>query len=110
MKSLTLFRISMILVGIAAALVISPASKAQSEIAPDHFDGNDSWEAAARHEVARPKSQEQRAALQSNHHKLGSRAATQLIPKPQTVTRAGRRTPAIPRRRNAVAQARSFPN
>jgi hypothetical protein len=97
MKSLTLFRISMVLVGIAAALFISPASKAQSEIAPDHFDGNDSWEAAARHEVARPKSQEQRA-------------ATQPIPKLQTVTRAGRRTPAIPRRRKAVAQARSFPN
>jgi hypothetical protein len=81
MKSLDLFKLPGILVSLAAVLVLTPASKAQSEIAPDHFDGTDSWEAAAHHKVAGSKSQQERVATQANHHTLGSRASLQLITK-----------------------------
>lgn len=103
MKSLALFRIPVILAGLAATLVFSPASKAQSEIAPDHFDGTDSWEAAAHHKVAGSKSQQERVAIQANHRKLGSRAALHLTTNRQAPTRPSHSIPAIPDRRNVVA-------
>ena len=105
MKSLALFKISGILVGLAAVLVLSPASRGQSEIAPDHFDGTDSWEAAAHHKVAGSKSQQEPLATPANHHRPGSRAS--LTTKRQVTTRSGQRTqstPAIADRRKAVAQ------
>jgi hypothetical protein len=104
MKSLALFKIRVILAGLAAALVLSPASKAQSEIAPDHFDGTDSWEAAAHRKVAWSKSQQERVATQANHRKVASRAALQLATKRQAATRPGHSTPAIPDRRKVLAQ------
>ena len=84
MKSSVLFKIPGILVGLAAILVLSPASKAQSEIAPDHFDGTDSWEAAAHHKVAASKSQQERVATQVNHHRLVSRASREIATKRKT--------------------------
>ena len=104
MKSLALFKIRVILAGLAAALVLSPASKAQSEIAPDHFDGTDSWEAAAHHKVARSKSQQERVTTQANHRKVASRVALQLTAKREAATWPGHSTPAIPDRRKVVAQ------
>lgn len=44
MKSFIMLKMPMLLCGLGAALLLSPACKAQSEIAPDHFDGTDSWE------------------------------------------------------------------
>jgi len=43
-----LLKLTVLLFGVAAALVLTPACKAQSEISPDHFDGTDSWAEAAR--------------------------------------------------------------
>jgi len=40
-------RIALPLVVGAVALLWAPACKAQSEVSPDHFDGTDSWAAAA---------------------------------------------------------------
>lgn len=48
MKSFGLLKLPMILLGLGALAVGAPACKAQSEVSPDHFDGTDSWEAAAR--------------------------------------------------------------
>lgn len=48
MKRFILLKLSVLLFGISAALVLTPACKAQSEISPDHFDGTDSWARAAR--------------------------------------------------------------
>ena len=47
MKSFGMLRISMIVLGFAAAMSVAPQCRAQSEIDPDHFDGADSWQAAA---------------------------------------------------------------
>lgn len=55
-KLLSLLKIPMMLFGLAIAFVLAPACKAQSEVSPDHFDGTDSWEWAARHsEAQKPK-------------------------------------------------------
>jgi hypothetical protein len=53
MKPFGLLKVEMMLVGLAAGLILSPACRAQSEIDPDHFDGADSWEIRARKVVPR---------------------------------------------------------
>ena len=47
MKPSTLLRMTLGLAGLTAALVLAPASRAQADVAPDHFDGTDPWAAAA---------------------------------------------------------------
>ena len=47
MKSLGLKGV-LAIAGLAAGLILCPACKAQSEIAPDHFDGTDFWETRVR--------------------------------------------------------------
>jgi hypothetical protein len=42
-KPVVLFKLALVSFGIGAALLLTPACKAQSEISPDHFDGTDSW-------------------------------------------------------------------
>lgn len=55
MKSFGMLRISMIVLGFAAAVLIAPQCRAQSDVNPDHFDGTDSWQAAALAKVHVPK-------------------------------------------------------
>ena len=55
MKRFNLLKLSVVFLGIGAALVLTPACKAQSEISPDHFDGTDSWAMAARPVHAQPQ-------------------------------------------------------
>jgi hypothetical protein len=55
MKSFDMLRISMIVLGFAAAMLIAPQCRAQFEIDPDHFDGNDPWQAADLAKVHVPK-------------------------------------------------------
>jgi hypothetical protein len=50
-KSFVLWKLPLILVGLGAALFLSPACKAQSEVNPDHFDGTDSWQTAVAHQA-----------------------------------------------------------
>ena len=52
-KPFVLFKLTLAVFGIGAALLLTPACKAQSEISPDHFDGTDSW-AVAPHTVNAP--------------------------------------------------------
>lgn len=47
MKLSTLLRMTLGLAGLTAGLVLAPASRAQADVAPDHFDGTDSWATAA---------------------------------------------------------------
>lgn len=47
MKDLFAIRMGILLFGTSAVLLLAPASKAQFEISPDHFDGTDSWEMTA---------------------------------------------------------------
>lgn len=62
-KPFVLFKLTLVAFGIGAALLLTPACKAQSEISPDHFDGTDSWAVAA--QTVNPPVQKQRAAKAS---------------------------------------------
>jgi hypothetical protein len=48
MKPFTMLKLAVPLLGFGALLLFTPSCRAQSEISPDHFDGTDSWETAAR--------------------------------------------------------------
>lgn len=85
MKALSLFKMPVILVGLAMTLVLSPACKAQFEIAPDHFDGTDSWDTKA-HKVGPVRSHQMPAAGHANHNMPGFGA----IPGPTTTSLASK--------------------
>jgi hypothetical protein len=43
-----MLKLAVPLLGFGAVLLFTPSCRAQSEVSPDHFDGTDSWETAAR--------------------------------------------------------------
>ena len=61
MKSFTIYKLPAALLCLGGVLVLAPSSRAQSEVAPDHFDGTDSWAAAATAKVPAKKAQPQPA-------------------------------------------------
>jgi hypothetical protein len=83
MKPFGMLKIPVMLLGLGAALILSPACKAQAEIAPDHFDGTDSWDAphAAPHNVAAPRLKQTPPPLQTRNHQTDSPATLQLTSK-----------------------------
>jgi hypothetical protein len=79
MKPFSLLKIPVFLAGLAGLLFFTPACKAQSEISPDHFDGTDPWEVAARTPVApKAKAAAERGPYQAQNKKAGSGASLQL--------------------------------
>ena len=79
MKSFSLLKLPVLLVGFGALLLFSPACKAQSEVNPDHFDGTDTWEAAARRPVAsQGKAAQKSGALQAQSQKASASTNVQL--------------------------------
>lgn len=47
MKSFNFSKLALILFAVGGALTLAPGARAQSDVAPDHFDGTDPWAAAA---------------------------------------------------------------
>jgi hypothetical protein len=80
MKPFSLFKLPVLLLGFGAVLVLSPACKAQSEVNPDHFDGTDSWVAAALRPVPASKAKQSlaQANLQAQNGKAASGPTVQL--------------------------------
>jgi hypothetical protein len=80
-----MFRIPVVLLGFGAALVLAPASRAQSEVAPDHFDGNDSWaaQAASKAQAPTPKTKQPGSAIQAQGKTSGIHAVANNLSKPQ---------------------------
>lgn len=54
LKAFTICKLAVLLIGLGGALTFAPQACAQSDVAPDHFDGTDSW-AAASAKVSAPK-------------------------------------------------------
>jgi hypothetical protein len=96
MKSFRMLNIPMMLLGLGAALILSRTCKAQSEIAPDHFDGTDSWAAsqAAPHKAAALKLKQTPPALQARNHQTDSVATLRL---------AAKRASSLPAQTGAIA-------
>jgi hypothetical protein len=47
MKSFDFCKLPLVLLALGGVLTLAPGARAQSDVAPDHFDGTDSWAAAA---------------------------------------------------------------
>lgn len=94
-KPFSLLKIPALLLGFGALLFFAPACKAQSEVNPDHFDGTDPWEIAARRSVTpRVKPGPMSGLYQAENKKVGPAASLQL---------AAVRELQIPAHRNTVA-------
>ncbi len=79
MKLFSLLKIPTIVVGFGALLFFAPNCKAQSEVSPDHFDGTDPWEIAARKPVAaKAKPTLATGSYQAQNKKTGLSASLQL--------------------------------
>ena len=79
MKSFSLLKLPILLAGFGALLLFSPTCKAQSEVNPDHFDGTDTWEIAARKPMTpQAKAAQKSGALQAQSQKARSGANVQL--------------------------------
>lgn len=79
MKPYGLLKIPVLLLGFGALLLFAPTCKAQSEVSPDHFDGTDPWEIAARKQVAaNAKSAAEHRSYQAQNKKAGSGASMKL--------------------------------
>lgn len=106
MKPFSLLKIPVLLVGFGALLLFAPACKAQSEVNPDHFDGTDPWEVAARRSVtARTKTGAAPASYLAQNKKAGSAASLQLTAAREVASPAHGNTVAIrDKRKQAVRQ------
>lgn len=104
MKHFILLKLSVLLLGTAAALVLTPACKAQSEISPDHFDGTDSWATAARPVHARPQKQPvAKPSVQAKSQKQTKGPAFQLTAAREVSKPVNREAVAVDRKRKPVS-------
>jgi len=79
MKPFNLLKLPVLLLGLAALALFTPSCKAQSEVSPDHFDGTDPWEIAARKPVAATaKPAKATGSYQTQNKKSDSGASLQL--------------------------------
>jgi hypothetical protein len=94
MKSFSMLKLAVPLLGFGAVLLFTPSCRAQSEISPDHFDGTDSWEIAAR----TPASHTAHASASKN-----SLTKTTTAKASSTLQLASDRQRSAPQRREPVA-------
>jgi hypothetical protein len=106
MKSFRMLNIPVMLLSLGAATILAPACKAQSEIAPDHFDGSDPWAAAQRapQKDAAGKGQQTAPVSQAQNHQSSSPAKLQLASKRDSSVPAQASGAAIQDKRKASAR------
>jgi len=104
MKPFSLLKIPALLLGFGALLFFAPNCKAQSEVSPDHFDGTDPWEIAARTPVtSKTKPTQALGSFQARNKKPDTGASLQLAAvrdtsnsmRHNTVATQDRRKPAL---------------
>jgi hypothetical protein len=78
MKPFRLLKIPVLLAGFGTLLFFTPTCKAQSEVSPDHFDGTDSWEVAARKPAPKAKAALEHNLYQAQNTKAGANASLKL--------------------------------
>jgi hypothetical protein len=105
MKPFTLLKIPVFVLVFGALLFFAPACRAQSEVSPDHFDGTDAWETAARKPVA-PKTKQGTAtgSLQAQNKKAGSNASLQLAAVREASKSSSREAVAVQDKRKVVVR------
>jgi hypothetical protein len=104
MKPFSLLKVPMLLVGFGAVLLFAPACKAQ-EVSPDHFDGTDSWEIAARTPVAaKTKSAANAGSYQAKNQKANAGASLQLAAAREVTKSTPRKAVVVQDKRKIVAR------
>lgn len=105
MKHFMLLKLPFLAFGIGAALLLTPACKAQSEVSPDHFDGTDCWAVAARTVPTPMQSQAMaKTSLQAKSQKTVRASAFQLAAAREVTKPASGNAVAIDRQRKPVAR------
>ena len=102
MKSFVMWKLPVLVVGFGAALIFSPACKAQSEVSPDHFDGTDPWEIATK--APAPKTNHKAAPVQARTSKPDSGAIVQLAAARDLSTPSPQDAVAVQDKRKTVAR------
>jgi hypothetical protein len=101
-------KLSFVLLGLGGVLFFAPQSRAQSDLAPDHFDGTDSWVAAAsaKAPATKAKPHSAPATLEARNNKpadpmLQPVAARDLtVPRRSDAAANKKRKPAAPKSNN----------
>ncbi|HEY6946963.1 MAG TPA: hypothetical protein VI431_17625 [Candidatus Acidoferrum sp.] len=105
MKHFLSLKLPLLVLGMGAAVLLSPACKAQSEISPDHFDGTDSWAAAAQ-KVRGPVQNQAfaKASLPAKNQKATQASALQLTSAHEEAKPVNHDAVAIDRKRKTTAR------
>ena len=105
MKPFSLFKIPALLLGFGALALFAPSCKAQSEVSPDHFDGTDPWEIAARKPaVSTAKPTKATGSYQAQNKKADSGASLQLAAVREVSKSSPRKAVAVQDKRKTVAR------
>lgn len=86
MKSFSFCRLPIIVLCLGGVLVLAPQSRAQSDVAPDHFDGTDSWATAASAKATSQKAHQPSSSVISDARPDKSAAPTLQPVAARTVT------------------------
>ncbi len=104
MKPISFLKVPMLLLGFGAVLLFAPACKAQ-EVSPDHFDGTDSWEIAARTPVAaKAKSAANVVTYQARNQKASAGPNLQMAAAREVTKSAPRKAAVVQDKRKLVAR------
>ena len=106
MRHFMSLKLPFFLLGIGAALLLTPACKAQSEISPDHFDGTDSWVAAGQKVHSAAQKRVAKASLQAKSQKTAQGSAFQLAAAREVSKPVSREAAVADRKRNMAAHDR----
>ena len=87
MKAFTICKLAVLLVGLGGVLTFAPQARAQSEVSPDHFDGTDSWAAAASARAPKATSHLAPATLQARDTKSATPVLQPVAARNITVNR-----------------------
>lgn len=82
MKSIAMWKMPILLGSLGAVLLLSPAAKAQSELAPDHFDGTDSWEMTYRAQAVKTSDTNHKDRAMLTQYKYAGKVMTAKSSKP----------------------------
>jgi hypothetical protein len=105
-KVFSLLKVPLLLVGFGAVLLFAPACKAQ-EVSPDHFDGTDSWEIAARTPAAaKSKSAANAGSYQAKNQKA---SASLQLASAREVTKSAPRNAVAPLDKRKAAVRKTDP-
>ena len=94
-----LLKLPLLVLGIGAALLFTPACKAQSEVSPDHFDGTDFWARGA--QTPAQKHAVVKASVQEKSQKANQGSTLQLAAVREVSKPTNREAVAADRKRKA---------